>query len=107
MGVGATMMVSNLPALRRFTILLAVVLLSFGQVPSGQAQIFGQGTPPDVRSSVDDNHVAVICGKSVPPIQSALSIGPNDHRGLSPLIGASGGTGYLVSAIASKSTRLQ
>src|SRR3546814_10272915 len=49
MGVGATMMVSNLPALRRCTILLAVVLLSFGQVPSGQAQIFGQGTPPDVR----------------------------------------------------------
>lgn len=97
--VGAKMIHSKFSAMHRGGVLLASTLLSSGLAFPAYAQIFGQGAPADVRSEVDDNHVDVIRGKAVPPIRSALSIGPDDHRGLSLLTGGSGGINSLVSSI--------
>lgn len=78
--------------------LWALLLLSFATAALGQP--LGKLAPPPVRQSVDDNGVDVIRGTFAPRQQSWLSIGPNDHHGMSlDYITGPGGISSLLSAI--------
>lgn len=80
--------------------LFALLLVTLLMASPAKAQALGEVAPPNVRQAVDENHVDVIRGQAVPPIQNALSIGLNGQAGLSlDQIGGPGGISSLVSAI--------
>jgi RHS repeat-associated protein len=80
--------------------LIATTILVSGLAAPAFGQSIGQLTPPPVRVTTDANGVDVIRGAYYPPSQDIVSIGPNDHHGLSlDRIGGVGGFNSLLSAI--------
>ena len=69
------------PRIRRM--FLCALISCTALTSPGQTQTTGQLPPPPVRNAIDQNQVDIVSGQFVPPTRKYLSIGPDDHLGLS------------------------